>query len=123
MRAAYNVTTILLATDSAEVLREMAEGGARGGWRVVSLQFDVAKVEGKVGVNMGRAAAGVAKPSKPTFIEHRLRNHDPTLDRGVVVASLYAELDLLSTADMFIGTVCVCTQGRQGSLSASVGGT
>ena len=59
----------------------MAELGVRDGWRVVSLRFDVSKVEGPVGVNMGIAEIR----RKPTFIEHRLRNHDPTLDRATVL--------------------------------------
>ena len=82
MRHTYNVSTILLATDSAAVLREMAAGGARDGWRVVALQFNVATVEGSVGVNMDVKKRA---NTKPTYIEHRLRNRDPTLDRATVL--------------------------------------
>ena len=91
--------TLHLATDSAEAAEAVAIALRAEGWAVVSLLFDRASVGGSETANAGKQV-----DKGTVYIEDRLKVHDPTLDQELVIGSLLAELELLSSADALIGT-------------------
>ena len=66
---------------------------------VVHYAYNRSRVGGSRSVNLGKQV-----DRGTIYIEGRLRSGDPTLERALVMASLHAELSLLSTADAFVGT-------------------
>ena len=66
---------------------------------VVAVQYNRSSVGGASDVNLGKQGERGA-----VNIETRLRTGDPSLDRALVLSSLVAELDLLSSADALVGT-------------------
>ena len=95
LRNLYGETysTILLVTDSEQVLRE-ASAFRDFAWRVV--RYDRAAVGGKQGINLGTSR------SERLFIEHRAAAGDPANEQLVI--SMIAELRFISAADLFVGT-------------------
>ena len=100
MRDRYGVRVLRLATDSAVAMREVEEVLGGRGWEVHALRYDRVAVGGQEGVNEGSTVSD----ERHVFIEKRMREGDPSLDRSLVIGSLAAELELLSGADMMIGT-------------------
>ena len=91
--------TVLVASDAAGAAAELAQALSDDRASVRQLTFDRIGVGGVEGVNLGHQV-----DRGTTYIEHRLRDGDPSLDRSLVLASLHAELSLLSSADAFVGT-------------------
>ena len=99
MRDAFGAKRVFLATDSDEAARELANLLDGDGMELTLIGFNRSLVGGSSAANVGKA---VNKGT--TYIEDRLRQGDPGLDRTLAVSSLLAELELLSSADMLIGT-------------------
>ena len=90
---------LLVASDSAEALREVATAAPE------MAVFHVAAPRGEAwGAASEGATLGLSTPGerKTHFIEER--NARGLVDRARVVASFYADLDLLASADAFVGT-------------------
>jgi hypothetical protein len=92
MRQRYGAKTILLATDSADVLREAEARYPQFNWMWHT--FDRHKVGG------GESHDGMSKGL--AFIEKR--EAEGKLDNDVVTTSALADMQLLSRGDMFIGS-------------------
>ena len=87
-------STILLVTDSEEVLHE-ASAFRDFAWCVV--RYDRAAVGGKQGINVGTKTRG-----QRLFVEDRAASGDPANEQLVI--SMLAELRFISAADLFVGT-------------------
>ena len=87
-------STILLVTDSEEVLHE-ASAFRDFAWRFV--RYDRAAVGGKQGINVGTKTRG-----QRLFVEDRAASGDPANEQLVI--SMLAELRFISAADLFVGT-------------------
>ena len=87
-------STILLVTDSEEVLHE-ASAFRDFAWCVV--RYDRAAVGGKQGINVGTKTRG-----QHLFVEDRAASGDPANEQLVI--SMLAELRFISAADLFVGT-------------------
>lgn len=87
-------STILLVTDSEEVLHE-ASAFRDFAWRFV--RYDRAAVGGKQGINVGTKTRG-----QRLFVEDRAASGDPANEQLVI--SILAELRFISAADLFVGT-------------------
>jgi hypothetical protein len=98
LKAEYGASVVRLATDSADAAHEITSR-LQGQMHVEILPFDRLGVGGESSANLGKHVN-----VNTTYIEDRLRRGDPTLDRGLAITSLFAELQLLASADMLIGT-------------------
>ena len=94
MRRLYRASHVLLATDSAEVVERIRRVGRDFTWEWIDV--DRGAVGGGEGHNLGKP------PSARRYIEHRAEARDPA--NALVVASLLADLKLLSRADVVVGT-------------------
>ena len=94
MRRLYGASHVLLATDSAEVVQRIRRAGRDFTWEWIDI--DRGAVGGGEGHNLGKP------PSARRYIEHRAEARDPA--NALVVASLLADLKLLSRADVIVGT-------------------
>ena len=94
MRRLYGASHVLLATDSAEVVQRIRRAGRDFTWEWIAV--DRGAVGGGEGRNLGKP------PSERRYIEHRAEARDPA--NALVVASLLADLRLLSRADVIVGT-------------------
>lgn len=110
MQHAYGATTVLLATDSedaaSEVLASLSApikvddaNDILPAMNVVQVLYDRRSVGGSSRVNNGKRV-----DQGTIYIEDRLKRKDPDLDTELVFSSLFAELKLLSSAHMLIGT-------------------
>ena len=87
------------ATDSDDAARELATLLKDDGMELTLIDFNRSRVGGSSSANLHKEIN-----NGTTYIEDRLRQSDPTLDRALAVSSLLAELELLASADMLIGT-------------------
>ena len=94
MRRLYGASHVLLATDSAEVVQRIRRAGRDFTWEWTDV--DRGAVGGGEGHNLGKP------PSERRYIEHRAEARDPA--NALLVASLLADLRLLSRADVIVGT-------------------
>ena len=94
MRQVYNARRLILATDSPSVIEEVIQCCSHD-FEVSHILFDRLAVGGRENATLGKRNSEAAKQ----FIENRAG-----VDHGLVYTSLHADLDLLSTADMFVGT-------------------
>ena len=94
MRARYNATRLFLGTDSPSVVEEVLERYSRD-FEVRYVVFDRLGVGGPENATLGKRN----KEASHLFIEHRAG-----VDRALAFSSFHADLALLSSADMFVGT-------------------
>lgn len=93
------VSHVNLATDSANASISVASALQTQGFSVTTLNYDRSSVGGNDSANRGK------KVDKGTvYIEDRLKEADPSLDPELVIGSLAAELELLSSSQFLIGT-------------------
>ena len=96
---------LLVASDSPDAADELASALPRG-------EFEVLRVGGPRGGAWGAVAEGTnvgrtRRQAKVEFIE--ARNERGLVDRAAVVASVFADVALLSQADAFVGTAASWT--------------
>jgi len=99
MRDQYGFTTLHLATDSSAASKQVTQALSAEGWTVVALSYDRGSVGGSDAANAGKRV-----DQGTVYIEDRLKSGDPSLDAELVIGSLAAEMELLSSGAALVGT-------------------
>jgi hypothetical protein len=93
------VSHVNLATDSANASIAVSLALQKEGFSVTTLTYDRNSVGGNDSENRGK------KVDKGTvYIEDRLKGADPSLDPELVIGSLAADLEMLSSSQFLVGT-------------------